>query len=269
MKKALSVYRDAIWLLGLMICLLFLLVGFIVEAVRPYDGDKEADTLDLSQLNIVDAGVAPVAPAGSGIVKTLSETKAAGSAYMDSIIYLCDSSFSALKDSGLVNPNQLWLGEDGHLYDNGLSVCRIVYPNDGGVITPAQAAMVAKPAVLVICVGQDGLSAADQSTFVDGYTQLVQSIQAKSADTVIILSSVVPVTTAYNGSDNLSGPQLTQVTEWVKAVSMNCGVYFADTMASLSSSGYLLSEYAGTDGKTLNTAGLQAVLSYLSTHAVS
>ena len=135
-------------------------------------------------------------------------------------------------------------------------------------ITAAEAAMIKKPAILVISVGSDGLAAATRDSFIEAYKTLVTSIQSASPSTKIVCCSVTSVTPTYAGTDGLTAAIVGEANEWLKEVCTETGAYYADIGRELHASGYLMSEYASSNGKGLNNAGLNKVLEYLRVHAV-
>ena len=56
--------------------------------------------------------------------------------------------------------------------------------------------------------------------------------------------------------------------DWLRALCLETGVYFADTASALSAGGDLDPKYAAANNRSLNTAGALAVLNYLRTHAI-
>lgn len=273
--------KYLIWAGGILICLVALVIGFFFAAISRYSGDRERPVLNLSEkadadsgsvsANGIDAGAGSgsgYATSPTGALKTLAETGDGGQTYIDSLTFLADSSMSALKTSGLT-AGQVWVGSGGLSMD-GIAGWSIIYPGDGSSISPANAAMVAKPATLVICIGSDGCTGMSQESFVSGYENLILTITTASPDTKVICCPVFPVTTAYAGSDGLSAQAAEQVNGWIKQVCIDTGAWYADCAYVLTSEdGALLSGYAAAEGKGLSSTGLGALLSWLRTHTLS
>lgn len=285
MTNKLSGLKDLIWAAGILLCLLALLIGFFFAAIGKYYGDREKPVLDLSAAHSAsqaapnkdgidggltgggDSGAATLwATAPDGSLKTLSGSNDAGQGYIDGLTFLVDSSLSALKTSGLT-AGQVWTNAEG-LPMSGIANWSIVYPGDGSSVSPANAAMVAKPSVLVIAVGSDGTVGLAQEDFISGYESLVRGIISASPETKVICCSVFPVTTVYAGSDGLGETAAAQVNSWIQQVCTDTGAWYADIAYNITANGSLVSQYADGDGKGLSGTGLSAVMSWLRTHAI-
>lgn len=273
MGKKLSALKDILWAICIVISLGALFIGFVIAATHKYTGEAFNGRVELGveetpkiQTEDLSSGE------GDGKLHALPETKDYGQDYTDGLTFLCDSALIGLRDYGVlsdgINTTQVWGSSAGNLPFDSLAACKIRYPADGSVITPAEAAMIKKPAILVISVGTDGLSEVDHDSFVSTYTSLVSSIQSASPSTKIICCALTSVTPTYAGTDGLTAVIVGEANEWLEEVCTDTGVYYADFRREIHASGYLMSEYAASNGKGLNNAGLEKVLQYLRTHAV-
>ena len=280
MTNKLSGLKDLIWGIAIVICLAALLVGFFFAAVSKYGGDRERPVIALSPASSstpanksgIDAGVTgssggSYATVSDGSLKTLSGSSDAGQSYIDSLTFLVDSSLSTLKTSGLT-AGQVWVGGSG-LPMSDIANWTIVYPGDGSSISPANAAMVAKPSVLFIAIGSDGMSGLSQEAFISGYETMIRGILGASPETKVVCCSVFPVTDAYTGSDGLDIAGAEQVNGWIQQVCIDTGAWYADIAYNITAEGKLIGQYADTDGKGLSGTGLSAVMSWLRTHSLS
>ena len=279
MRGKLNTIKNLAWILAIGVALLALLLGLLFAAFTRYDGEMERPQVQLGELKTETAGpaatTAPDAPAqvADGRLITLAETKDAGQGYIDSLTFLCDSATVGLRDYGILSgglaTTQVWGTQSGSLPVAELADCMIRYPGDGSQIRPADAAMVSKPAILVISVGQDGLASVDQQTFVQNYEALVQSIRAASPGTIIVCCSVTNLGPAYAGSDGLTRDGISWANDWIQQVCRDTGAYFCDVAGAMRDSTNVLdASYTSANGKTLNSAGLNTWLGYLRTHAV-
>lgn len=281
MQGKLTTIKNLAWALAIVVALLALLLGLLFAAFSRYDGEMERPTIELGAARrSTDAESAspadPAAPvqAATGSLVTLAETKDAGQAYIDSLTFLCDSATVGLRDYGLLSggiaTTQVWGGVSGSLPVGTLANCLIYYPNDGSSISPADAAMVSKPRILVISLGQDGLANVDQEGFVANYEALIRSIRERSTSTIIVCCSITFVGAGYSGSDGLDGDTISWGNEWVQQVCRETGAYYCDVANAMrDSTNVLTSGFASSNKKTLNSAGLSFFLQYLRTHAVA
>ena len=279
MTNKLSGLKDLLWAAGIAVCLIALLLGFFFAAVKKYGGDRERPVMELSPAasgakankSGIDAGLTggsgSYATVSDGSLKTPSGSSDAGQGYIDSLTFLVDSSLSSLKTSGLT-AGQVWVGDSG-LPMSGIADWTIIYPGDGSSISPANAAMVAKPSVLIIAVGSDGALGMEQEAFISGYENLIRGILGASPDTKVVCCSVFPVTDAYTGSDGLDIAGAEQVSGWIRQVCIDTGAWYIDIAYNITAEGKLIGQYADSDGKGLSGTGLSAVMSWLRTRALN
>ena len=262
MNSPLSIWKNIIWLVGLAICLVALLVGFIAAAL----GNPGINLEDSA--NLAESG-ALTADQATGQLYTVAESADGGQAYLDGLTFLVDSSLIGLRDYALVGPSQVWGSSAGNIPADTLADPVIRLPANGTETSAAAAVSAMKPAVLIISLGMDSINDTDEATFIADYTSLVNSIRAQSPDTKIVLCSVCSVTGGYSGTDGMSNTVAQNVNAWIEAVCKNTGVYYMDLASAVcDSSGSLFNEYAGANGKMLNSTGLSKVLEYLRCHVV-
>ncbi len=285
MDNKLTIIKNIIWAIAIVLCLLILLVGLIFGAATKYYGADEYPVLYLggagpeeekpAQSDEQQEEDSPPAAAqqADGTLTILAETKDAGQEYLDSLTFLCDSALVGIRDYGLlsggIGTTQVWGSSAGNIPADSIAECMIKYPNDGSEISAANAAMIAKPETLIISLGADGLANMSKEDFIYNYTLLVLGIRASSPQTTIVCCSLSSVISGYSGVDNLSAVEIGDANEWIRQICTDTGAYFLDVAEAVNESGYLLNKYASPNGKTLNTKGLEEVLKYIRTHAVS
>lgn len=278
MKNGLSGVKNLIWALAIFVSLLALLVGLIFSVFTKYYGDKLEGTLVLGQGVSVsgDALVDNALDQPSGVPGNVMELPATQDNGIESVFnftYLCDSTIAGINDySSSYGGNataQLWTDNGGGLSAASAATTQIVYPGDGSLITPSNAAMVAQPKRLVIYIGGDDLASATEESFKAGYTQLIKSIRSASSETKIICCSLASVSSAYPGTDGLNKDLIATANGWIRDISIENGAYFAD-LASIfnNEDGYLKDEYISPDGRALGSAGIARLVEYFRYHGV-
>lgn len=273
MFKRLKTIKDLLWAAGIGLALLFLLIGLVAASFTSYHGDRERPVMNLraeKEEKTPEESAAPVKRGeglqADGTLHPLVETGDAGEDYLNSLTILCDSSMASMRSAGLSFAS-IWSSETGALPMNDTANWTIRYPGDGSQIGPASAALIAKPKILVIAVGSDGLLDLSKESFVENYEALIRAIASASPKTTIVCLSPCSVTAAYVGDDGLSKDKAAEVNGWIKTVCVDTGAYYGDLTAVLCSDGYLLDEYADGSGRALNTSGLREVLNYLRSHS--
>ena len=280
MRGKLNTFKNLAWALAIGVALLALLLGLLFAAFSRYDGEMERPQVQLGGLAAESGESADASPVGdapaqsaTGQLITLAETRDAGESYIDSLTFLCDSATVGLRDYGLLREGlatkQVWGSQSGSLPAAQLADCLIRYPGDGSQISPADAAMVSKPEILVISVGQDGLAAVDQQRFVQNYEAMVLDIRAASPGTIIVCCSITNLGPSYSGGDGLTRDGISWANDWIQQVCRDTGAYFCDVSSAMRDRTNVLdANYTSANGKTLNSAGLNAWLAYIRTHAV-
>jgi hypothetical protein len=263
-------FKNILWAVLVLICLLAVVIGLIYCLVNPYPGERDIPVIQLGE-------TAPKAErsqesqtgsdtADAGKLTALGKTKDKGEEYISSLTFLADHKNAAVVSYG-ADTGKVWLGEDGLIRMNSLDTLTIRFPGDGSIVSALNAAMIAKPSVLVILIGTDELASVDRDGFISGYEQFVRSLLAQSPDTQIICCSLSSVTIGYAG--DVTAARINEANEWLQTVCTDLPVWYADTASAVCRDGVLLDEYASSDGISLNGAGVSAVFEYLRTHALS
>ncbi len=201
----------------------------------------------------------------------LAESADMGQEYIDSIIFLGDSTtygmgpYAVLKDGR--NTKQVWTPVNGTLTLDQAVKKKIKYPETGEEITPAEAAAQKLPAYMVITLGVNGVSFMNEEQFITEYKKLVESIKQASPETKIILQSIFPVGTNWEKQESINNQKITLANTWVLKVAEACGVKYLDTASVLhGDDGWLIASYQNGDGMHFNEVGYRAVLNYIRTH---
>ncbi len=283
MNTKLSKIKNIAWAVAILLVLLLLAIALGFGAFTRNRGEMQRPTVLLGEAAAErDAALAAAKKAeeaaaqqsGNGAVHVLGESADAGQSYIDSLTFLVDSALIGLRDYGLLSEGtattQVWGTAAGNVPAAELATYTIRYPWDGSEITPADAAMINKPARLVLSLGTDSLADTDQQHFISDYESLIRGIQESSPDTAVIVCSITSVTVSYSGNDGLTTALVNDANRWLEQVCADTGAYFVDVASSVSDSdGTLISEYASANGKTPNSAGLNQILQYLRIHALA
>lgn len=218
---------------------------------------------------------APPVNTGDGIdtdsPALLGETEDMGQAYIDKIIFLGDSTTYGLKYyevlSGGEETEQVWTPASGTLTLSYQGFATIVYPPTGEEIPIRDAVERAKPEMMVITLGVNGVSFMDEEYFISEYTALVTDIQTISPDTKIILQSIFPIASNYEYQGDINNTNISAANRWVLSVAEATGVKYLNTYSALiGDDGFLPQDYQNGDGLHLNETSFNIVLNYIRTH---
>ena len=263
-------FKNILWAVLVLVCLLAVAIGLIYCLVNPYPGEREIPVVQLGE-SAPKAEKSPKATGSSdtpaaGVLTALGKTKDRGEEYIASLTFLADHKNAAVVSYG-ADTGKVWLGEDGFVRMDALDTLTVRFPGDGSTVSASNAAMISKPSVLVVLIGTDGLASVDRDTFISRYEQFVQTILSQSPETKIICCSLSSVTISYVG--DLTAARINEANEWLQTVCTDLPVWYADTASAVCKDGVLLDEYASSDGISLNGAGVSAVFEYLRTHALA
>ncbi len=277
MRGRLTAIKNIAWALAIILCLLAVFIGLLFSAFtrnseEQFRGGVKLGTKPVRTETEVDAGTRP-AQMGDGTLQTLPETEDAGQAYIDSLTFLCDSPWVGLRNYGMLSggesTSQVWSSPSGVMAVADLDESKIVFPNDGSIVTAANAAMILQPSILVIALGNDGIPSIDQFDFMDNYERLIKSIRSASPNTWILCLPLTSVTIDYNVGDGLTAAKCAEANTWIQTVCSETGAYYVDAVSAVQDvSGLLLQEFASADGRTLNSTGINQILQYLRYHAL-
>ena len=215
---------------------------------------------------------APTEPPKSAV--RLGETPDAGREYLDKFVFLGDSTTYGIGyyyDHGyseLCPPSQVWTPSSGTLTLAYYSVATVVYPPTGEEIPIADAAARAKPEIMMITLGVNGIAFMDEEWFIRDYTSLVQSIREASPDTKIILNSIYPVAASYANLDQINNEKIDAANGWIEQIAENTGCRFLNSHEALvGPDGWLPETSQNGDGLHLTGEAFTAVMQYIRTHA--
>ena len=276
MKSRITAIKNIAWALAIVLCLLAVFVGLLFAAFTRNKGEQFRGGVPLgvkTETGDSDKNGSRPAPTGDGTLMTLPETKDAGEAYTDSLYFLCDSTLIGLRDFGLLTRDgapttHVWATPTGVLAVADIDESKIVYPNDGSIISAANAAMIVQPEILIISLGNDGIANIDQFDFIQKYEKLIMDIRSASPQTWVVCLPLTSVTIDYTSNDGLTPAKCSEANTWIQTVCTATGVFYCDALSAVQKDGVLLQEYA-LDGRSLNPPGVTKVLEYLRTHAVS
>ncbi len=202
----------------------------------------------------------------------LGATADAGSAYIDKMIFLGDSTTNGLRAYGMLtdgkNTKQVWTPQSGTLTLSNVSFETIVYPETGEHITIEEAVSRGKPEYLVITLGVNGVSFMGEDYFKAEYKGMLETIMKASPETKIICQSIFPVARSYPSLKSINNEKIQAANEWILEVAAEVGVKFIDTYSVLADSeGWLPESYHNGDGIHLHTESFTLEINNLRTHA--
>ncbi|MBQ8140828.1 MAG: hypothetical protein IJ038_03930 [Clostridia bacterium] len=211
---------------------------------------------------------------------TLSETEDYGQEYIDSLIFIGESTTYHLKSRGVLkdgeNTRQVWAPKSGTVnLDMGTKNLKIVYPNTSELLTCAEAAEKAKPEYVIFTFGLNGAVnnvRKGEEYYKSCYRSLINSVREASPDTKIILQSAFPIASNMDMSNYSVDLQtlneyIDVINLWTLELACEDGLRYLNTAEILKDGqGLLRFELQAGDGHHLTAEAYREILSYIRTH---
>ena len=218
-------------------------------------------------------------PTSSALV---AESEDAGEEYLDSFVFLGDSTLYHLKARGVLrggtDTSQVWGPDNGTLMlSPEIPSLRIRFPETDELLTVREAVKKKKPPRMLLCFGLNGavqFGKRGEEYFKDCYRLLLREIQAASPSTQIVIASCFPVAenmdmSRYSVTLDELNAQIDELNEWALALCEEDGLpYLAVNEILKDGQGRLKSEYQNGDGHHLTREAYLEILNYLRTHKV-
>lgn len=210
----------------------------------------------------------------------LPEGQDAGEEYIDSFIFLGESTTYHLKSRGVLkggtDTHQVWSNKLGTInLDATIESLEVVYPQTGEQLPLAEALRRSRPERILLTFGLNG--AVDkirrgEEYFKACYLSLINVIREASPDTDIILQSCFPIgrnmdMSAYTVDATTLNGYIDTINSWTLRLATREGLKYLNTSEVLrDSNGFLKAEYSSEDSYHLNTEAYRAILFYIRTH---
>ena len=247
--------------------------GFTVESARPDPKSPAQSAETPAQETPAAETPTPTPPTATPAPTRLAETPDAGREYLDKIVFLGDSTtygigvYYGFGYTELCPPEQVWTPASGTLTLSYYNIATIVYPETKEELTIEEAVKRAKPEIMVITLGVNGIAFMDEEWFIRDYTSLVELIQAASPDTKIILNSIYPVADSYKYQKDINNDKINAANTWIERIAADTGVRFLYSWECLAENGKLPESAQNGDGLHLNGESFTKVMQYIRTHA--
>ena len=231
--------------------------------------------------DISPTGEDPDKPTVTVLKRQLPETIDFGQSYLDSLVFLGESTTAHLRSRGVLSggreTRQVW-SDKSNTMTLGLNILnqKIVYPDTGEEMTIVQATALAKPKILVLSFGLNGILAfhAKEGLYSTAYAKLIQAIHTASPSTVVILQTVYPVAENQKAFQDMSAGEVNQyvgeLNAQLEAIAKENNAWVVDTASVVTdASGMLCGEDQVGDGIHLTAGAYEKILRYMRTHAYS
>lgn len=201
----------------------------------------------------------------------LAPSEDMGEGYIDSIVFMGDSTTRELLNYGVLSSGawstQVWTPASGTFALFDQRNIQIQYPGLGQPLTIEKAVEMATPEYMVITLGINGVSFMNEQSFKSEYKTLINRIREASPQTKIILNNIYPVARNYGLLREINNDKIHRANAWIYSVAEEADVRFIDTSAAImDSEGWLITALQSGDGMHLTSEGYRTVLYYIRTH---
>ena len=201
----------------------------------------------------------------------LSETEDMGQEYIDSMIFLGDSTTYGLLAYGILTGGrsslQVWTPANRTFSLFNQKNITVLFPDTNKEITVENAVALKKPEYMVITLGVNGVSTMEEGHFKREYIALIARIREAHPETRIILNTIYPVSSFYKYINSINNVKIDRANGWVREIAEETGSRFIDTASALKDEdGNLATAYQNGDGLHLSPAALRVVVQTLRTH---
>ena len=211
----------------------------------------------------------------------LKETADGGEEYIDSFIFIGESTTYHMKSRGVLSggqdTKQVWSTKGGTMtLDLTVDKIRIVYPETGEELTFYEAATRKKPEYVIMTFGLNGAVQnikRGEEYFKSCYKKLIGAIKTASPSTKIILQSAFPVAenmdmSAYTVDISTLNEYIDTTNEWTRKIAEEENCKYLDTNKILKDkNNNLRRDLQSGDGYHLNAEAYREILHYIRTHA--
>ncbi len=210
----------------------------------------------------------------------LGVTEDMGDEYIDSLIFVGESTTYHIKDRGVLRggkeTTQVWAPRCGTInLDMSTATLDILYPDANEEMTISEAAARAKPRFIIFTFGLNGAVQnirRGEEYYKKCYRALLLSVRDASPSTKIIIQSAPPIARDMDMSNYSIDAEALQsyidrINLWSLSLCEELGLRYLNTAEALKDkNGFLLSEFDVGDGHHLTTAAYEKMLEYIRTH---
>ena len=210
----------------------------------------------------------------------LKQSEDMGQEYIDSFVFLGESTTYHLKNRGVLSggtdTTQVWGTKSGTLMlDAATHNCRIVYPETGEEIDISEAMRRKKPKYMLLTFGLNGASAnisKGSEYFKSCYGRLIDTLLEASPNTCIILQSCFPVAknmdmSKFSVNVGTLNEYIDITNSWAMSLAEERSLGYLNTAEILKNKdGALFEEYQVGDGYHLTKEAYLKIIDYIRNH---
>ncbi len=206
----------------------------------------------------------------------LKETDYAPSDYIEKMIFIGDRTIGKMNEQFIPEiphlTQQVWSCAENISITHAGSTDSFLYPKKNQYMSFASALKDRKPQYLVLTFGSYCEEEITEDLFESAYSVFIHDIKAVSANTKVIVQSILPV--ARNCSI-VTADEIKERNAWLLKICETNSVYYLDTWSQLvDADGYLSTQYYDPEniieeyeGYYMNDIGYRKMVQYIRTHA--
>lgn len=198
------------------------------------------------------------------------ETAAAPKDYFNDALFIGDSITEGIKNSGAIPAKQIIANKNVGL--NSVANGDAVYYTTGTEpksVLQAINELNPKPGKLYILLGANGMPGLDNESHIKFYYTLIDQLKKAYPDTLIYTVSVTPMTMNSDYIKKFTQKKIDEFNKLIQKMAEEKGVYYLDVQTALKGKdGYMVDDYAPTDGLHMNRKAHDIIFDYYKNHVV-
>lgn len=198
------------------------------------------------------------------------ETAPAPEGYFDDALFIGDSISEGIKNTGVIPVNQIIANKNVGL--NSVVAGDAVYYTKGTepkTLFQAIQDLNPNPGKLYVLLGVNGMPGFDNEPHIQYYYQLIDQLKAAYPNAIIYAVSVTPMAEVSDYSRKFTQAKIDDFNSLIQKMAEEKSIYYLDVQSVLKNEkGYLVQEYAPTDGLHMVRKGHEIMFDYYQHHVV-
>jgi hypothetical protein len=197
----------------------------------------------------------------------LQTTQRADESYLNKLIFVGDSRTVALKTHGDIPEEQI-LAENGLNHEQAMTQ-KVVKLQDYKSVSIPDAVEVLAPSIMIVNFGVNGIGWMPLDDFMESYEKFIDELMTRSPNSIIVIEAIFPVSTNYDGTNNITNEKIDQANERLYELAKKKGLYYMATNEVLKNEYNAMdSKYDSGDGLHYNKLAYDVIIDYFLTHTI-
>lgn len=183
--------------------------------------------------------------------------------YLNDTIFIGDSRTNGMANYNFAPRDRVY-AIDGANHQTARTEKFLILSSTGRKLTIAEAIGVVKPVRMIVSFGINGVAFMGEDTFMDEYSAFLDELKAASPDTILVVQSILPVSSAQEAEDpRMTNEVIDSYNQKLQALTLEKGGRWLDTAGLLKNAwGELDAAYDAGDGLHFNQDAYEVLFNY-------